>query len=375
MNSSHGLIERIGEKAAACEPLPDVAQLLTPPFTPHRWVAGGHLQTVLSLSARDLRRLSPKLQWVDLADGDQLAMLDDVPPGWKPGAPSLLVIHGLCGCSESPYMLRFASRFTDQGVRVFRLNLRGCGVGLGAASKITHAGRSGDVVAAIKAIARLTHEGPIAAIGVSLGGNQLLRAMGLAASEAQSQCPGDSATADSALDWHQRIYRIAAISPPIDLKRCSDNMQRLSLRPYNRFFIKHLLERVPEALRDHASITDALRTFPKTMRELDDRVTAPLAGYRDALEYYDHTAAKHVIDQVQVPALILSASNDPIVPVACFEHATRERWPDYVRLIITRCGGHVGFIGRGQQRHWMDGLLDRWFQFEPLRAPKSPQNG
>jgi predicted alpha/beta-fold hydrolase len=95
-----------------------------------------------------------------------------------------------------------------------------------------------------------------------------------------------------------------------------------------------------------------------------------LAGYRDALDYYDHTAAKHVIEHVQVPALILSASNDPIVPVACFEHATRERWPDYVRLIITRCGGHVGFIGRGQQRHWMDGLLDRWFQFEQLRAPQ-----
>lgn len=368
MNSSHGLIERIGEKAVACEPLPDIAQLLSPPFTPHRWVAGGHLQTVLSLSSRDLRRLSPKLQWVDLADGDQLAMLDDAPPGWKPGDASLLVIHGLCGCSESPYMLRFASRFTHQGVRVFRLNLRGCGVGLGAASKITHAGRSGDVIAALKAIAALTKEGPIAAIGVSLGGNQLLRAMGLAASE--SQAPARSATVDSCTDWHDRIYRVAAISPPIDLKRCSDNMQRFSLRPYNRYFIKYLLERVPDALREHASITDALRMLPKTMRELDDRVTAPLAGYRDALDYYDHTAAKHVIEHVQVPALILSASNDPIVPVACFEHATRERWPDYVRLVITRCGGHVGFIGRGQQRHWMDGLLDRWFQFEQLRAPQ-----
>lgn len=364
MNSSHGLIESIGDKAAKCEALPDLEQLLSPPFTPHRWVSGGHLQTVLSLQAKDLRPLSPVLRWVNLGDGDRLAMQDDKPATWRTGDPSLLVIHGLCGCSESPYMLRFASRFTNQGVRVFRLNLRGCGVGLGAAAQITHAGRSNDVIAALAMIADLTEQGPISAIGVSLGGNQLLRAFGLTAPVAEASNPLAQEQASSELPaWYQRIHRIAAVSPPIDLAKCSDNMQRLSLRPYNRYFIRHLLQRVPDAIRGNKNVAKALVKPPRTMRELDDLLTAPLAGYSDALDYYENTAAKRVIDRVQVPALLLAATNDPIVPVACFDHAARNHWPDHIRLVITRCGGHVGFIGRGEQRHWMDGLLDRWFEF------------
>ncbi|MGV3485896.1 MAG: alpha/beta fold hydrolase, partial [Planctomycetaceae bacterium] len=179
MNLNRTTIERIGDRAAICEP-PDMERLLSPAFVPSRWIVGGHLQSVLSLAARELKALRPTLRWVALADGDRLAMLDDVPVNWRPGDASLLIVHGLCGCSQAPYMLRLASRFTEQGVRVFRLNLRGCGAGQGAASQITHAGRSDDVIAALEQVSQLTQSGPISAVGVSLGGNQLLRAMGLA---------------------------------------------------------------------------------------------------------------------------------------------------------------------------------------------------
>ena len=353
MNSNLEWIERIGESAAVCEPLPDLEQLLNPPFRPHRWIAGGHLQSVMTLRARGLKALKPTIRWVALADGDRLAMLDDAPESWTPGDASLLIVHGLCGCSAASYMLRLASRFTGQGVRVFRLNLRGCGEGVGAAKNITHAGRSADVTAALETIAELTHAGPISAVGVSLGGNQLLRAMGLAG----------TGTTDVPPQWLDRIHRIAAISPPIDLKLCSDNMERRLLRPYNRYFIRYLLERAPEGLRDNPIVTAALHRLPRTMRELDERVTAPLAGFKDAIDYYDRTAAHQVLGDIQVPTLILAASDDPIVPVSCFDLAARSTWSDSIRLIITRGGGHVGFIGRGKQRHWMDGLLERWFEF------------
>ncbi len=353
MNLNSDTIERIGDRAAVCEPPPELEHLLDPPFVAHRWIVGGHLQSVMSLRARELKRLRPDIRWVDLPDGDRLAILDDCPDGWLPGDASVMVVHGLCGCSAAPYMLRLASRFTDQGVRVFRLNLRGCGEGVGAAKQITHAGRSGDVVAALACVAELTQQGPISAVGVSLGGNQLLRAFGLLGSESN----------DDAAVWLPRIHRIAAISPPLDLKLCSDNMERRVMRPYNRFFIRYLLERAPAALRDHPLVTEALRCLPKTMRQLDDRVTAPLGGFRDALDYYHHTTAHRILSGIQVPTLILAASDDPIVPVACFDADARTSWSDCVRMIVTRGGGHVGFIGRGTQRHWMDGLLDRWFEF------------
>ena len=355
MNSPDGLIERIGEKPVACEPPPDLETLLDPPFVPNRWVPGGHVQSVLSLSAIGLQPLYPQLHWIKLPDGDRLAMLDDCPRTWYPGDASLLVVHGLCGCSDSSYMVRLASRFMNQGVRVFRLNLRGCGLGIGAASQITHAGRSDDLVAALEVIANLTHYGPISGVGVSLGGNQMLRAMGLVGRAAS---PSQASPV-----WLKRMHRIAAVSPPIDLERCSNNMERRLMRPYNRFFIRYLLKRAPEALINHPAVVEAIRRPPKTMRELDDRVTARLGGYQSAMDYYQRTAANRVLANVQVPTLILAATDDPIVPVSCFDHAARANWSDSIRLVITRGGGHVGFIGRGEQRHWMDGLLARWFEF------------
>jgi len=346
--------ERIGDKLPGCEPLPEIENFLDPPFVPHRLVPGGHLQSILSLRCHALRTLHPLLRWVTLPDGDCLAMMDDIPEQWKPGDASVLVVHGLCGCSDSNYMLRFASRFVEQRVRVFRLNLRGCGIGIGHAKQITHAGRSDDVIAAIKAIAKLTQRGSISAIGVSLGGNQLLRAFGLIGAGSDGGNPPS---------WLSRIHRIAAVSPPIDLHRCSDSMGRRRMRPYNRFFINHLLKTASEELRQNELIQAALRRVPRTMRELDERVTAPLAGYSGAPDYYQNTAATRVMQHLQVPTLVLAANDDPIVPVSCFGHAIRLTWPGCVRLVITRGGGHVGFIGRGKDRHWMDGLLDRWFDF------------
>ncbi len=336
--------------------VPDLEQLLTPPFQPHRLIAGGHLQTVLSLRTVIRRPLNPTLHWVQLPDGDRLAMHDDLPADWRAGDPSLMIVHGLCGCSLSPYMLRFASQFNGRGVRVFRLNLRGCGAGEGSANQITHAGRSDDIIAALATVAELTQAGPIGAVGISLGGNQLLRGFGLIGQ--QQSADGEAANVP---DWLPRIHRIAAISPPINLQLCSDNMERRLLRPYNRYFIRHLLDRVPAAIQHQEPIAGALTNPPKTMRQLDDRVTAPLGGFGDAIDYYGRTAANKVIAHIQVPTLILAAADDPIVPVACFDAAARSNWPDSLRLVITRGGGHVGFIGRGSQRHWMDGLIERWF--------------
>ncbi len=349
--------ERIGERPARCTPLPDVAQLLSPPFVPHRLIAGGHLQTVLSLRALGSRPLSPDLHWVELPDGDRLALHDDQPDGWFPGDASLLLIHGLCGCSQSPYMHRLADRFTQRGVRVFRLNLRGCGVGEGEAQGITHAGRSDDIVDALEKIAQLTQAGPIAAVGVSLGGNQLLRAMGMV---------GKPSSSNPTTHWLHRIHRIAAVSPPTDLQRCSDNMEKVSLRPYNRYFIRHLLNRAPSSVRHLPFIVDAIKRQPKTMRELDERITARLAGYEDATDYYRRTSASNVIANIQVPTLILASADDPIVPASCFSEQARASWSESVRFLLTKHGGHIGFIGRGQERHWMDGLLERWFDFAAI---------
>ncbi len=352
-------IPRIGDPAASCEPPPSLAALALPPFVPHPLIRGGHLQTILSLRGPQGSELQPRLHWVTLDDGDALALHDDLPIRWVPGDPSVMLIHGLCGCRLSPYMIRLAHRFTRLGVRVFRLEQRGCGLAHDRCGKITHAGRSDDCLAALARIAELTGEGPIAAVGVSLGGNQLLLAAGRIGAGLDSRPP-----------WADRWTRLVAVSPPIDLVRCSANMQRPLLRGYNRYFIGHLMRRLPTHVRQSPELMSrCVRPWPKTLRELDDRITAPLSGFGGADDYYTRCSSTGLIDAIKVDSLILTAADDPIVPVDCFT-AIAPRIADHraVRLMIAPGGGHVGFVARGSERFWMDRVIEQWCSAAPPAA-------
>jgi uncharacterized protein len=342
---------RIGDPAAACEPLPPLPALALPPFVSHRLIRGGHLQTILSLRAPELRSLQPKLHWIVLPDGDVLALHDDQPADWMPGAPSVMLVHGLCGCRQSPYMIRLTHRFIQLGVRVFRLELRGCGVAQDRCREITHAGRSDDCLAALGRIAELSGAGPIAAVGVSLGGNQLLLAAGRIGAKQQPR-PA----------WADRWTRLVAVSPPIDLLRCSENMERRLLRGYNRYFIGHLMRRLPAHIRQSPELMRrCARPWPRTLRELDERITAPLSGFSGADDYYRRSSSAPLLESIEVPSLILTAADDPIVPVDCFTTVSpRIAEHRSVRLLIAPGGGHVGFFARGSERFWMDQVIEHW---------------
>ncbi len=324
-----------------------------PVFHQHRWIRGGHLQTLVSLRVPDEMPLRPELHWVQLDDGDRIALHDDCPPQWCPGDPALLIAHGLSGDRNSPYMLRLAPRFNRLGVRVFRLEMRGCGVARETCRGVTHAGRSSDCLAALQRVAGLTEAGPLWAVGISLGGNQLLRAAGQIGS-------GDH----PAPAWLPRWSRLMAVSPPVDLERCSKHFQRLRLRPYNQFFIRNLLQSLPEWTQESNEHLDMFsQPWPKTLRELDDRVTAPLSGFQDALDYYRQASSAPLIPQIRVPTLILASTDDPLIPASCYHDLRSQLRPDPshpVRMLLTRRGGHVGFIARGGARHYMDQVVYWW---------------
>ncbi len=325
-------------------------------FIAHPLIRGGHLQTLWSLTGTTRPQPNSLLHWVELDQGDKLAMLEDRPETYEQGDACLLLVHGICGSAETNYMLRLAAKFTSLGVRVFRLNLRGCGAGSAASKTITHAGRSDDVLAALTFISRLAPTGSLSAIGISMGGNQVLRAFGTIHEHPNAEVRELSA----------RVHRIAAVSPPVDLKHCSDHLMKWPLRPYGYFFIRQLLKRIPEALVDAPEILAASRKVPRTLREFDDRVTAPMSGFRDAIEYYDWAAAKNYVHKITVPTMVLASDDDPIVPAESLR-SLREPGLKHVHLVSTRGGGHVGFLARGQQRFWMDELLQRWFAFKPRR--------
>ncbi|TWU58214.1 putative hydrolase [Rubripirellula reticaptiva] len=335
-----------------------------PPFVPHPIFRGGHLQTITPVGGRSqeslLKSLAPTAIPVKVSDGDSIVLHEDLPcvsdaivsdnrnlADPEMAGASVLLVHGLTGCHAADYMVRLADRFTRRGLRVFRMDMRGFGAATDLTRNLSHAGRSDDCLAALRAIAERCPSGPIFAIGISLGAGQLLRAMGRV-----------GAGLDATPTWIDRFSGLAAVCPPLDLTRCSDNMQRLRLRPYNRYFIRSLLSRIPPGVRDrHDFAACVAGSRPRTLRELDDRFTAPLSGFASAADYYDASSSCHVVGSISVPTLVLTAVDDPIVPVDCFRGD--QPWSDSTRLMVLPTGGHVGFIDR-RRRSWMDDVLEKW---------------
>jgi predicted alpha/beta-fold hydrolase len=245
-------------------------------------------------------------------------------------------------------MIRMAHKLNARGVRVFRMDMRGHGAGLRLAWSPGHAGRSEDAAAAVARIAQLCPGSPIAVAGISLGGNILLKWLGEAGATA-----------------HPQVDRALAVSPPIELLHCCRLIRRARSRLYDRAFVKELLQQVAARRRHWPALAQLdLRQPPRTLLEFDDRVTAPLSGFRDAEHYYATASAGSKLATIAVPTLILTAADDPLVPPDIFLAAERS---EFVSLRITQHGGHVGFIGRGgvdADRRWLDWRVVDWATHE-----------
>ncbi|QDT02790.1 putative hydrolase [Rubripirellula lacrimiformis] len=316
------------------------------------------MQTIATIGRDPSIQLTPTAIRVSVSDGDWIVLHEDLPvvdpskndlpQAATDGQPSVLLVHGLTGCHQAPYMIRLADRYTRMGMRVFRMDMRGFGSAVDWSANLSHAGRSDDCRAALDAIAQRVTGGPMYAVGVSLGAGQLLRMAGRI-----------GAGLDSRPDWGDRFAGLAAVSPPLDLARCSQNMQRWSRRIYNRYFIRSLLARIPPGVRrrEDFALCNAGRR-PRTLRELDDRFTAPLSGFSGVDDYYAQSSSLGVVGRIEVPTLVLTAADDPIVPVECFTDDLGI-WSPSTQLIVTPRGGHVGFIDQGGSS-WMDDVLAGW---------------
>ena len=331
-------------------------------FRPAWWLPGGHAQTLSAAFWKGPQ--SPeqgKARQIVLPDGDALVALDDRPAQWRAGDPALLMMHGLSGCARNPFLVRVASHLVQRGVRVFRLNLRSCGAGAGLARLPYHAGRSSDLKAAVHAVIAWCREtvvertpasgppgqvgegteqpSPLTLFGMSLSGNLLLKYLG----EEGANVPA-------------AVRQAIAINPPIDLARSIKTLDRPLNRLYDQHFVQALIGHVrrQSTLRpDFAAMPDPL---PRTLYDFDDRFTATHGGYPDARAYYEHASSQPHIPHITVPTLILTAQDDPLVPVQMF-HEQRVHWPESVQLAITRGGGHLGYVGSSHgdpDSRWLD---------------------
>ncbi len=310
-----------------------------PAFVPHPLVRGSHLQTIFGALAGTAATTDMAVRHiVDLDDGDRVVLHDDCPGNWRSPQRVALMLHGVTGSHASPYLVRATAKLVARGVRVFRLDMRGCGAGAGLADGPGHAGRSEDVAVVLETIAGICPASPVTVVGYSMGANIALKLLG----EFGDTPPGG-------------LDRAIAVAPPIDLAACCERIERGFNRIYERNFVRRLVAQARRMRATSAAIAAIpLDPLPRKISDFDDRYTAPLSGFRDVRDYYQQCSAAPLMRAVRLPTLVITAANDPLVPVHLFEQYERSA---AVELHVTSCGGHLGFFGApgiDPDRWWLD---------------------
>ena len=236
----------------------------------------------------------------------------------------MVLFHGLEGSSDSHYARRLAHALPLAGWRVAMPHWRGCS---GEANRKPRAYHSGDTAEVDWMLRRFDRQ--VDAVGISLGGNALLKWLGERS---------DAATAI--------VRRAAAISAPLDLPASGRALDRgLNRLLYTRMFLSTLKPKSLAQLERFPRLFDAEKLGrARTFREFDNLYTAPMHGFRDVDHYWSASASGPFLGRVRVPTLVLNARNDPFLPEAALLAASRNAAP-CVTLEFPRRGGHVGFSG------------------------------
>ncbi len=242
---------------------------------------------------------------------------------------TVICLHGLEGSSDGHYMRGMADKAWALGFNVVRLNQRNCGGTEHLARGLYHSGLTADPLAVMQMLAAGDHLERFAVAGYSLGGNIALKLAGELA-------PEDAA----------RVVAVTAVSPPIELGQCVDALERPANAAYHWNFLIGLRARMKRKARLYPETYDlAALARVRSVRDFDDAYTAPHNGFADAADYYHRASARRVLHRLAVPALLITAADDPFVPPDAARDPALDGLARLTR-VVTPHGGHCGFIGR-----------------------------
>src|SRR5712691_2582824 len=311
-----------------------------PGFEPHAWLRNGHAMTIAAAYwARRFALPRPEARLFRVAEDSQLLAACHWQEGKGKDAPVIAIVHGLEGSSDSNYVLGIAEKAFQRGFHVVRLNQRNCGGSEKLTPTLYNSAMSEDYRAVLEELAEGDGFSQVFLVGYSMGGNLVTKMAGEYADAAPRALRG-----------------VCTICPAIDLAASADALDKRENYFYQRWFVKGLLARYTRKVKLFPKIY-SLRGFGKicTVREVDDSITAPCFGYRDAEEYYEAAGARKVVARVRVPMLMITAQDDPFVPYESFLAALVEENPA-IQFVAPKHGGHCGFISRyaGAARFWAE---------------------
>lgn len=297
-------------------------------YRPPWWLPGGNAQTIWG-ALRARRHFGPHPRWQrerwNTPDGDFIDV-DQATHATEADAPLVVLFHGLEGSSASQYAIAFADFAAERGVTLVVPHFRGCSGELNLAPRAYHSGDFEEIDWILRRLASGHPQRPLLAVGVSLGGNALMR------------WAGEMGAGASAV-----VRAVASVCSPLDLAAGGHAIGRgFNRLVYTRMFLSSMVPKALKKLEQHPGLFDgqALRAA-RDLYTFDNLFTAPLHGFRDTEDYWARASAKPVLPGIRVPALALNALNDPFVPAHSLPRPTEVG--HHVQLWQPAQGGHVGF--------------------------------
>ncbi|MBI4313792.1 MAG: hydrolase [Candidatus Omnitrophica bacterium] len=321
--------------------------MLNPPessvsFVPGWWCANPHAQTLWGSLLRPVPSVVLHRERWETPDGDFLD-LDHL--AGEPGAPLVLLLHGLEGSSRSRQIAGFLAAARRKNWRGLAVNFRSCSGEINRLRRSYHGGETSDLDWVIQRVLSKNAPSKIFCVGGSLGGNVLLKYLGE---------QGDALPA--------QIRAAAAISTPFDLEQSAYAIEKGFAKIYMARLVQSLKSKTRAKVKAHPQCVD-LRALARvrTMAEFDDLVTAPVNGFKSARDYWQDSSSKQYLSKIRRPALLINAKDDPFLPESALPVAEIAA-NRYLKSEFPRQGGHLGFIGGSlwKQQAWAE---ERAFEF------------
>jgi predicted alpha/beta-fold hydrolase len=302
-------------------------------YSAPRWLPGGHVQTIYAVLAAPRPAVAYRRERWDTPDGDFIDLDWLADPHATAQSPLVVLFHGLEGSSRSHYALALMSALHRAAWRGVVVHFRGCSGEPNRLPRAYHSGDSTEIDWILRRFKRLCPSAPLHAVGVSLGGNALLKWLG----EQHA-----SAT--------EIVQAAASVSAPMDLMAAGDALGS----GFNLYYARHFLstmKRKSLAKLDHfPNLFDReLVMAARTLREFDDLVTAPLHTYRNTDDYWTRASSKPLLQHIAVPTLIINARNDPFLPQPALPQT--HEVAAVVTLEYPVGGGHAGFVSGAYPGH------------------------
>lgn len=316
-------------------------------FKPAWWLPEGHSQTLWRKFTADAV-IAHRRERIILADGDFIDLdWHDTAQGARTNAPKksekiAVLIHGLCGCSSSPYIVALQNQLARKNIASAAVNLRGCSGEENNLARAYHSGVSEDLNEIFLHLESNYPNAEFMFVGYSLGANVLLKWLG----ETEKQ---------------ERVTKAVAVSTPFHLDKCSQAMLSGISRFYGSYFVNRLRENFNtklssfegRGLRDEHRKLKQLGDLSgiKSIWEFDDRVTAPLHGFGNAETYYRECSSAQFLKNIRTDTLLIQSKNDPLIPEGALPASGD--LSATVQFELTQKGGHVGFVSSGKE-NWLE---------------------